>query len=91
MHPHAPHDRERAPDEHQLHQGIIHRDEVREQIQVPRQKHRRVELLGLQGHPGARFGGVDLEEEDDDTDEVGHVAGESEDVHGCRRRRGNPA
>lgn len=31
---------------------------------------------------GAGFGGVDLEEENEDAEEMGHVAGESEDVHG---------
>ena len=30
----------------------------------------------------ACLGGVDFEEEDQDTDQVKHVAGESEDVHG---------
>lgn len=38
---------------------------------------------------GAGFGGVDLQEEDEDADKVGHVAGEAESVHGggLRRRR----
>lgn len=48
MPPHAPHDRQRAPNEDQLHHSIIDRDEVCEQIQVASQKHYSVELLSLE-------------------------------------------
>ena len=49
--PHAPDDRRRAPDEHQLHDGVVDGDEVGEQIQVPRHKHQRVQLLSLERNP----------------------------------------
>lgn len=49
--PHAPHDRQRAPNEHQLHHSIIDRDEVCEQIQVASHKHYGVQLLCLKRNP----------------------------------------
>ena len=45
---HAPDDCRRAPDEHQLHHGVVDGDEVGEQIQVARHKHQRVQLLSLE-------------------------------------------
>lgn len=49
--PHAPNNRQRAPDEHQLHDSVVEGDEVREQIQVPSQKHQRIQLLSLERNP----------------------------------------
>ena len=48
MRAHAPDDRDRTRNKYHLHHGIIDRDEIREEIQVPRQKYYCVQLLRLQ-------------------------------------------
>ena len=49
--PHAPHNRECARYEHDLHYGVIDGDKLRENVHVPRQEHQRVKLLSLSRNP----------------------------------------
>lgn len=49
--PHAPDNGDRAGDEHKLHDGIIHRDNVDEEIQVAGEEHQREQLLRLERDP----------------------------------------
>ena len=44
---------------------------------------RHFEKMMEKGAACAWFGGVDFEEKNENTDQMSHVAGESEDIHGC--------
>lgn len=46
--PHTPHNCQRAHNKHHFHHGIVQREEISKQIQVPSQKDNRIQLLCLQ-------------------------------------------
>lgn len=72
--PNVPNNWKRTPQEYQLHDGIIQRYKIGENVQVASSKNNGIEFLSLQRNTGARFDSVDLEEQDEDAGQVGHVA-----------------
>lgn len=68
-------------DEEELHEGVVERDEVVEEVDVAREEDDGVEELGAQGDAGGGFLAEHFGEEDDDGREVQHVRNETEEIH----------
>ncbi|RDX63663.1 hypothetical protein CR513_57873, partial [Mucuna pruriens] len=48
---HAPNNGYGTGNKHHLHDGVVNGDEVREQIQITRHKHHRIQVLSLARNP----------------------------------------
>ena len=70
-----------APDEEELHDGVVETDEAGHEVQVAADEHDQEEDLGLAGDARTAPGLPYLEEEEDDGQEVRQVTQQPEDVH----------
>jgi len=67
--------------EEAFHDGVVHADEVGEQIKISGDKHDQEKNLGFAGDSGATSRLPDLEEQDDDGEEMRNISEKPEDVH----------
>ena len=70
-----------APDEEELHDGVVETDEAGDEVQVAADEHHQEEDLGLAGDARTAPGLPDLQQQQHDGQQVRQVTEQPEDVH----------
>mmetsp|Transcript_26757 Transcript_26757/g.47647 ORF Transcript_26757/g.47647 Transcript_26757/m.47647 type:complete len:211 (+) Transcript_26757:238-870(+) len=79
--PHVVHNGARGTKENQLHDRVVQGNVAREEVQVAADKHKRIQLLCLEGDTPAGPLALDLEQQQNDGQQMGHVPSKTEDIH----------
>lgn len=86
MRPHIPHNGKSTRKKDDLHDGIVERNVAGKDVKVSAYEDNCIKFLCFERDTSTRLSGVDFEKQNQDTEQVHHVARKSENVHGARRR-----